>query len=329
MPGSRNCARCGGLVALATATIEVHPPRANRISRRVPRLWGRFWTFRRTVGHYQAELARPFEQLITRFDDTDFSPGTMLRCIVPGWAHYHRGNRYRAQLFLLIYLALIAPGVLFLGTSLGSVLLGLAFATHVASASDALVGRYATINDRLVFTFCCAAALALVIYLPAGLAGSRYAVPISVNEPILSFAEGDVLWYNPSAEPTLGDVVLYRVPQVQLTGDHTRYILQDRSINRVTATAGQNVRVAGGKLYIDGNLSTWQPPGDTWTTLDAEYQVPPGNLFIAPTGMIPGGARIHPGDVQRLAIVPESSVDGRIFFRSQPLWRASFINGVE
>jgi hypothetical protein len=329
MPGSGRCARCGGMIALATAAIDVHPPRASRISRRVPRLWGRFWTFRQTLGNYHAALIRPLEQLFTRFNDTDFSLGTMFRCIVPGWAHRHRGNRYRARLFFLGYLALLLPGLIFLGTTLGSMLLGLAFATHVASASDALVGRFATVGDRLTFTFACAAALGLALYVPIGALASRVAVPIQIHQPILTFAEGDVLWYNPSARIALGDMVLYAVPETTLTGDHTRYILQNRSINRVTAASGQSVRLANGQLFVDGQLSPWQSPAESWMSIETEFKVPQGHVFIPPNGLIPGAARFNVETLQRLGVVLQSSVYGRIFFRSQPLWRISTIHGIE
>src|SRR5690242_2675405 len=123
MPGSRNCARCGGMMALATVAIDVHPPRAGRFSKSMPNLWGRFWNFRRVVEDIRGRMARPFQQLFERFDDVDFSLGTTARCIIPGWAHAHRGNKYRGRLFLLIYLALLAGGIVFFGTSLGSILI--------------------------------------------------------------------------------------------------------------------------------------------------------------------------------------------------------------
>ena len=149
MPGSRNCARCGGMLALAAAAINVHPPRASRLSRSMPRAWGRFWSFRREFERFRTRAAVPFGEIFERFDDTDFSLNTLLGCLIPGLAHRLRGNVYRGRIFMLAYLALLIPGLVMIGTPLGNILLGLAFATHVASASDALVGRFATLGDRL------------------------------------------------------------------------------------------------------------------------------------------------------------------------------------
>lgn len=329
MPGSGRCARCGGLIALATAAINVHPPRAGRVSRSMPRLWGRFWTLRQTLGNYSLMVSRPLAQLFARFEDTNFTLGTLLCCIVPGWAHRHHGNMYRASLFFFGYIAILIPGLIFFGTFLGSMLLGLAFGVHVASASDALVGRFATIGDRLSFTFACAAVIGLALYFPVGALAARVAVPVHINQDIQPFSRGDVLWYRPSTSITPGDFVLYTVPEATATGDHTRYIFGNQWINRVIAVSGQRVRLNGGRLFVDSRLSAWQPTEGMWASFDSEFVVPAGRVFIPPESLAPPGVRLTLDIWQQICVVPQSNVFGRIVFRSQPLWRISTINGIE
>src|SRR5206468_2912163 len=111
---------------------------------------------------------RPLPQLFSRLGDTDFRFGTVLRTIVPGLAQRYRGRPERANIFLYGYIALLVPGLLLLGTMLGSIFLGLAFSMHVASAADALVGKFSRLEDRLAFTLVCAAALGLALYYPIG-----------------------------------------------------------------------------------------------------------------------------------------------------------------
>jgi type IV secretory pathway protease TraF len=317
------------MMALAAAAIDVHPPRAGKFSKSMPNLWGRFWNFRRVVEDIRGRMAQPFRQLFDRFDDVDFSLGTTVRCIIPGWAHAHRGNKYRGRLFLLIYLALLTGGIVFFGTSLGSILIGLAFATHVASASDALVGRYATVSDRLSFVAVCAACLALVMYVPVGLTISRVAIPIQINRPISVFAEGDVVWYNQSAIVQPNDFVLYTIPNTTLTGtnNHTRYILQNQTISRVVAIEGQRVQVKDGKLYVDDVLNSAAPSPEVFTGLDTGWAVPEGQAFIISQDLIPPGARLNPAEWRRLTLIPRANILGRVFLRTQPLWRFSTSNG--
>lgn len=330
MPGSGRCARCGGLLALASATIDVHPPRAGRVSRNMPWMWGRWWSLRRWLENHRDTVARPFRELVARFDQTDFTLDTMLRCIVPGWAHRYRGNPARGGLFFSAYIACLVPALLLFGTSLGSMFLGLAFATHVASAVDALVGRFATVGDRLTFMLVCSAVIGLGIYAPIGLGISRFAVPIQINHHISIFAENDVLWYNPHAHVRPGDYVLYAVPNTTLAGtnNHTRYVLQNRTIDRVAAVAGQHVQVKSDKMYVDNVAVPERFPTQIVSELERGFDVPEGRLFIPGDGLIPVGARLNLHEWQQLCLVPHSSVAGRIFFRSQPLWRMSTIEGI-
>lgn len=330
MPGSGRCARCGGFLALATAAIDVNPPRATRLSRRMPRMWGRFWSLRRSWANIRSSLTRPIEQLFSRFENSDFRLGTIVRAIVPGWAHRFRGNSPRAIVFFVSYLALLLPALLYLGTGLGSVLLGLAFGMHVAAASDGLVSRFARMGDRLIFTFACAAILALVLYIPIGRLVARVAIPIQLNHSVEPFLAGDVLWYKPAAQIAPGDVVLYSVPETTITGynNHTRYVFRDRSINRVAASGGQRVQWKDGKLIVDGDISPWQF-AKMWGGETFEFVVPNDRVFIPPDSLATEGAALNAAAFQRLSLVPRSSVDGRIFFRSHPLWRISTITGAE
>jgi hypothetical protein len=333
MPGSSRCARCGGLLALAAAAIDVHPPRASQLSRKIPGLWTRIWWLRRAWGNFQPSLMRPLRQLVSRFDDTDFRLGTILRTIIPGWAHSYRRNRPRAIVFFFGFLALFIPGVLFLGTSLGSILLGLAFAWHVAAASDALVGRFATIGDRFVFAIGCAAVLGFALYLPAGGCLSRVAVPIQINQTIPPFAAGEVLWYNPSANVEPGDYVLYQIPDTSLggamNGHNARYFFRNQWINRVVAVAGQRVRLKKRQLYVDGMLSPWQPRLGDWGDFEFDTTLPGDTVLIPPDALVPTGARMTESAWRRLSFVSRFSIDGPIFLRSHPLWRFSRITTIE
>src|SRR3990172_6356595 len=128
MPGSGRCARCGASLALATAAIDVHPPRAGRLSRFELTFW-RFW---HGMGRAGSKASSALPAFGSRSDTVNFDLGTMRRCVVPGWPQYRRGDRPLAFVFLLGYLCFLVPGVVLAGTWLGSLLLGLAGAMHVA-----------------------------------------------------------------------------------------------------------------------------------------------------------------------------------------------------
>ena len=115
--------------------------------------------------------------------NTSFDPGTMVRLVVPGWAHMYRGMRERGVLYLAAYFGCLLPGLILLGSWLGSVCIGLAFGIHVMSAVDAMVGQFSDFAGRIAFSLFCGLGLLAVVYLPIGYAISRVATPIQVTQP--------------------------------------------------------------------------------------------------------------------------------------------------
>lgn len=107
MPGSRVCARCGGSLALASATIDVNPPRAVKWQQTLPKFYG----LRRAWGRATTSFHGPVASMLSRADDTRLDLGTILRTIVPGWAHAYRGKPERGGLFLTAYLTLMVPAL--------------------------------------------------------------------------------------------------------------------------------------------------------------------------------------------------------------------------
>jgi hypothetical protein len=327
MPGSARCARCGGSLALASAAIDVHPPRATFISRNFPRFWG----MRQAWGRVNLRLDFPFSRLFQRFTDANFRPGTVVRALVPGWAHFHRGNLGRALLFFIGYLMLLLPAIVLAGTYTGSMLLGTAFAFHVAATSDVLVGKFATFSDRLLFTGICAAAIMFCVYVPAGWLISRVATPIQINHTLPPYQEGDVLWYSRSADLSPGDLVLYEVPRTSLhgrteAGHAANYILRDQWINRVLAMPGQQIAWNKGLLLVDGIPSPWQPNLGFGSNYSESFVVPDDHVLIATGDLVPAGAQLDPTAWRKLSVVPRTSIQGRVYFRSLPLGRMSVLD---
>jgi hypothetical protein len=314
-------------LALASAAIDVHPPRANFFSRNFPRFWG----LRQAWGRFNLRLDFPFTRLFERFTDTNLRLGTIVRSLVPGWAHFHRGNPGRALLFFCGYMMLLLPAIVLAGTYAGSMLLGTAFALHVAASSDALVGRFATFADRLAFTGLCGLAIVLALYLPAGWLISRVATPIRINHNLLPYQEGDVLWYNRSAALSTGDLVLYEIPPTSVrgrteAGHAANFTFRDQWINRVLAVPGQQISWDKGQLLVDGIPSLWQPNLGLHSNLSEAFVVPDDHFLIAAGNLVPAGAQLDSATWRRLCVVPRSSIQGRVYFRSLPLDRMSMLD---
>lgn len=320
MPGSGRCARCGASLALASATIDVIPPRAGRLQRRLPQFWG----LRRVWANFLQSASRPLASTFSKFDDVRFDLGTMLRVVIPGWAHAYRGKRERGLLFLATYLLLLLPSLILLGTSLGSMLLGLAFGVHVMSAVDAMVGYFSDFAARVAFSLFASMGIFGLVYFPIGYLVSRVATPIQITQMVPGFEQGDVLWYNRSAQIRPGDLVYYEIPPMTINGrladgHAVNYVFRDRWINRVAAVAGQTVEWRDGQLQVDG--VPWELGGRA--EFPSAFVVPANQVVIPPETLVPAGMQITAEQWRSLSVIPTSRIEGRVFFRSAPLWRIS------
>ncbi len=324
MPGSGRCARCGASLALSAAAIDVHPPRAGRLSRFELAYW-RLW---HGIGSLGGSVSQAFAASRDRGDETHFDLATFIRCIVPGWPQYVRGERVRGALYLFAYLGLLLPGLILTGTWPGSLLVGLAGAMHVFAVCDAVVTMFATAADRIRFTLACGLMLCCGVYLPVGWLVSRVATPISINATIPPFQQGEVLWYNRWAAPTTGDLVVYSLPGTRLDGrtaggQAANFVFAGNWIGRVLASPGQTVSVNDGSWSVDGLASEWQPPEKHAFLEGASWTVAGGHAFVFPEGLLPLGGQIEPRGLDEVFLVPMTRIAGRLYFRSLPLLRMS------
>jgi hypothetical protein len=200
------------------------------------------------------------------------------------------------------------------GTWLGSLLLGLAGAMHVASICDAVVTTFATPSDRIAFTLTCGLVLCFVWYLPLGWLISRVATPISINQSIPPFQRGEVLWYSRMSTPSHGDLVVFTAPSITAGN----YVIQGQWIGRVFAVSGQTVSVDKGQWLVNGVVSDWQLPLHPSLSEGYSCVVPQEHLYVYPDGLVPAAAPVNRDMLQSIYLVPMTRVAGRLYFRSLP-----------
>jgi hypothetical protein len=347
MPGSARCARCGALLSFAAQTIEVHPPRATALTKTLGGWRQPAIIWRRIRQAISAELF-PSRSRATEHAHLDLP--TVLRCVIPGWANAHTGHPLVGALFLLCYLLLVVPGTMAIGQIIGAQLLGLAFAVHLVSIVTALVPRFESYRDRMLFTLACGAILAGVYY-PCLLLLSRIATPLAINAEWPPVQEGDVVWYHPTRSIKAGQYAVFddRGRDFALPNGYRyraqMHILAGMRIDQVIATSGQTIAWDKGTMLLDGAPAQVQLKAgfaEIWPKLT----VPEGMLLVDPENLVPGVVatrngfitttgqvhgepmqgelRIDAAQLQSMALIPANSVVGRLIWRSWPLRRAEF-----
>jgi hypothetical protein len=329
MPGVPVCGRCGTSLRLATAVLDVHPPRAMPWRKRLRRFLPTRKSYPRPV-----ETPRDPQQRGRLFAWRDLRlplPEWRLvwRLIVPGWAHFACGQVRRGRLFLGIYLALLGLALLFAGTTLGSIFLGLAFSAHASAALDILYQYWGEWRTRIVGAAVVMAVLGIALYWPAGWFVTRFADPQMLGDVAAPFQPGDAVlcnqWAYLRSAPKAGDVVRYQFPRAGTTmtvrgiqgNVRTR---EGDGIDRILAAPGDEVRWEDGELVVNGQASPWKPLNPERVP-PLSLTVPPGCYLILPSVAPFFTSKTQLSLWKTFSLVPESHILGKVYVRHQPLWR--------
>jgi hypothetical protein len=328
MPGTDVCGRCGTSMGIATAVIDVHPPRARPLTKRLRRRL----PIHRAAYAARDAFAHAGTAAAARRIALSFPPSPVfLRLIVPGWSHLYTGQRVRGHLFLWSFLACLLPGLLLWGSGWGSIWLGLAFSVHSSAALDVVMQTFADcgMRDRIARSIAVSVLVGVVVYWPAGWLLTRLADPQVITMRLTDYAVDDVVLVNHWANPAPGRMVLYDIPDytARLRDGHRNIYTHFRGgrIERILAGPGAAVRVERGYVFINGRPSRWQPrdPGrlpTLWT-----QTVPPDHYFILPTttNILPAAEDVVTWE--SVSMVPSENILGRAYARSQPLSRFKLI----
>jgi hypothetical protein len=323
MPGVKACGRCGTSLQLIALAISVYPPRASA--------WAKWW--RRWFWSPRVNWGRASEAI----DDLLLGRGVrqypawrhIVRMVVPGWPQFYRGDRTRGWIFLGTFLTLGFLAVTALGTSLGSVLLGLAVAAHASSVLDIVIAETSQSRARIIYAIMCLAGVGLGVYWPLGTLASAWIVPLPIVRDMPPFVHGDVVLTSTGIytlrQPQPGDVVLYQVPASRVAGTYAghaaNYQIQGERIDRIIAGPGQRVRIEAGKLLVDAQASEHVPLNAAGMPGGLDLEAPPGYYVILPTTSLTRQMDPQRLNWQHTSLVPAGQILGRVYVRNWPWYR--------
>jgi len=327
MPGLDACGRCGSNLNLATAVLDVNPPRATPWQKRLRRLLPRSSLYR------LRDAARDGRNSASILLDEAGVPlpgwSVLGRLVIPGWAHFFLGQSLRGRFFLGAYLAMLGGGMLFWGTGPGNFFLGLAVSVHASAAVDVLYHSRARIASRVGACVVVLLVLSLVIYMPLVRLVNQVAMPMTVQFDSPLFKEGDVLLVNQGSAPRTGNVVLYALPRgAQLI---PMQFAAGQSVDRILAGPRDHVVWEKEQLIVNGQVSPLRPLNPSRMPERMEIaEVPADHYFIFPTAVQLGGHNLPPDGLahalRTMSLVPAGQIQGTVYFRTQPLTRLGLIH---
>jgi hypothetical protein len=324
MPGVKACGRCRASLQMSTMAINVHPPRAGAWAKRLRR-W--FWW---PNVNWRGAAAGAVEGLMGR--DASERPAwpLMVRMIVPGWPQIYQGHKERGWSFLGSFAALAVLALAMLGTVIGSICLGLAVAAHASSVIDVVLTSTRPSRTRIIYALVCLVGVGELVYWPLSHVASGLVVPRRMAMTVPPFFRGDVVLMSPATysirSPRPGDVVLYDIPMARIAGRTpgnfaANYAIAGQRIDRILAGPGQQARIEGGKLIVDGQPSPYLPLNPAKMPGAFDRIVPPGNYLILPSTALPERFNLTTLDWEHLSLVPAGHLHGRVYVRNWPWWR--------
>jgi signal peptidase I len=338
IPGLDACGRCGTTLALATAVIDVNPPRASRNAKRLRKAVPRRFFYQARDAATQAH-ERFVGSVVNDSHVPLPEPGILSRLIIPGWAHLHSGFRIRGLVFSWLYAVLLGFGLLQWGTEFGSILLGLAFAVHASSIMDILLRQGTVRFPRMIATAAFVfAGLSILIYYPAGQVLWAMAAPIEYVTDVPPFQRLDVVlvnhWAFALTNPRRGDVVLLNPNTlIRRAADgpqmaHVRFAFEEnQAIDRLIGLPGDEVVWDGGKLAINGRVMSWGPLRPERLPQYLQVKVPGDRYLIFPTTSIwAGNAGTPESQWKALSLTSRSDILGGVYLRLSPITRFWFIH---
>jgi hypothetical protein len=331
LPGLERCARC--LSQLVLDHIDVHPYRASD-------RWAR-WRAWRTQG--PARWLEPLRWLLRRLgglvtvqrgpvpDMARRLPSALLS-VVPGLGLAACGRWRLGCILLGICLAALLGFVVFMGSWIGVLFMGLVFGVHSYAIQRCLIQRGDYVPRGMAISI--GLLIFLLLYLAVYPAAGWVVNGVVRFEPLVGdlregrLRQGDVLmvrgrWLRPPRYQP-GDLVSYRIPEMRGQGWITR---EGASIDRVLGAPGDHVVIRNGGLIVNGKpmLGGVRPVGGLPLPDNYEATVPADAYFILPSLPALGG---HYGQgapvsamIRAVSIVPYRDIRGRVIMIVGPPWR--------
>lgn len=329
IPGQDRCLRCGSILEAAGRLVDVHPPRM--AGWRGP-VRGLVRWFR---GHRAIPEGLPGKRIRRGLDRiaSDALIGLIIS-VVPGLAHFVKGRFREVRLLVLVWAVLLSAGLFLYGSSVGSLLIGLAIGLHAWIAIQfGLIKVVTGFVERVGLVLLVTAGLALLYWAAPRLVFRGYTGGYTaLTIPEMRIESGDYLLVRrtEALQETLPRGTLVLIRPLRLRNYRTDlFNQQPLMIGQIVGLPGETVALADG-LYSAGGepLDPARFPVPGWLQRSKTgIAVHPGSYFVSLPYSLRGhgGATLTNQAIHDVSLFGAEEIQGRAFMRWWPLGRRGFI----
>jgi hypothetical protein len=338
IPGQERCLRCGSVLEVKGAAIDVHPPRMTPWKRPV-RAVLRWFRLQRVLPE---AISKPKVPDFLKIMSANAFLGVILS-IVPGLAHCIDGRFREIRWFVLGWFLLLLAGIFFYGGNLGLLLLGLAVGLHGWIAYSHTLMKESDEIGKQIFDL---AMLIVIVGLPY-FGVRHYAFGdfvfgyTNLTIPYQNIRTGDTLLARHSlaqaANLRRGSLVL--APVVENIyggyGNHGHVLRQGPLMaGQIVALPGEEVEIIDAVFVVNGQaLDDKQFPVPQWLRgrKIGAIGVSADSYFVSTVYnvQVHGNVILDAGIVERACVVRSSDIEAKAVMRWFPLARRGFLRAGE
>lgn len=329
IPGQDRCLKCGSILEVAGAVVEVHPPRMSAWKRPMRGILR--WVRRRRA--VPAEIPTGFIREKLGRIATDGLVGLVVG-IIPGLAHVAKGRFREIRLILLLWAALLFLGLFLYGSGLGFVCIGLAIGLHAWIAIQfGLFKEIAGFIEKIVVVVTVVVVLTVLYWaIPRILLHGYTGGHTSLTIPQLNISAGDYLLVRRT--PRLrqfprGTLVLIRPERFRNARTHMGLGGQDWTVGQVVGCPEERIGIANTRFVVEGHeLDPARFPVPQWLQgRVTRVSVPTDSYFVTTEYTVRrrGRATLSDQMIADACLMGTEDIRGEAFMRWWPLLRRGFI----
>ncbi|MGD0552796.1 MAG: hypothetical protein ABSB25_09100 [Sedimentisphaerales bacterium] len=333
IPGQDRCLRCGSILDVKNAVIDIHPPR-------MPPWKGPMRMVLRWL-----RLQRTIPEAVPRPRVPDFlkimSEHALFGCIlsiIPGLAHYVDGRFREVRWFVLVWFLSLTAGIFIYGSNPGLLLLGLAVGIHSWIAYNYAFSKELNEPSEKIRTLIVMLFVLGIIY--TGIRNTVFRGFVfgyaDMTIPYQNIKAGDLLLarrgLTQAAKLNRGDIVLAPVAGDIYGGyGHQGQALRQGPImaSEIVGLTGEQVEIVNSSFVVDGKtLDAKKYPVPEWLRGNniGPISVPDASFFVSTVYNVNGhGVVLNAGLVGQACMVRSYDIEAKAVIRWFPLARRGFL----
>ena len=327
IPGQKTCIKCGSILEIKQAKINVHPPRMSKWEKPLRSLL-RLMRKSKVIRQKKTKIHYP-QWFKNTFNDSFLG---ICLSIIPGLAHSIQKRFKEIRWYFLAWVVLLISGLFLYGSVAGFICVGLAIGIHAGIALQyGILKELVNLREKFVTVVIVLLVFTLIYRLvPKIIAPDLTSGHSSLTIPFQNIEAGDYLlaWGDLNKETLLARGSLVLMHPVTFTSYGRTTVSKGEIIGQIVAFPGEQLEIQNRVFTVNGKkLDVDKYPVPQWLQkLKFSATIPNNSYFVsARYNVVAHGVKLEASYVRNVCIVKAENIEAKAFMRWWPLSKRGFI----